>query len=172
MARVVEVPSFALVLLVGSAGSGKSTFARDRFASTEIVSSDHYRGVVRDDETNMEGSADAYELFHLVVDKRLGARRFTVVDATNVRARDRAPLLAKASRHGAPAVAIVLDVDGATCVARNDARGDRPNSRIYVLRQQESLRASLPTLASEGFVAVHVLGASDIAEARVERIGR
>jgi protein phosphatase len=169
---VVEVPSFALVLLVGSSGSGKSTFARDRFAPTEIVSSDHYRGVVRDDETNMEGSADAYEIVHLVVDKRLGARRFTVVDATNVRSRDRVPLLAKASRHGAPAVALVLDVDGATCVARNDARGDRLNSRIYVLRQQEALRASLPTLASEGFAAVHVIGAAEIADAVVTRSGR
>ncbi len=167
--RTLEVPSFSLLLLIGSSGSGKSSFARARFLPTEIVSSDFYRGVVRDDETNMEGSADAYEVFHLVVDKRLAARRFTVVDATNVRARDRAPLLAKAKRSGAPTIGLVLDVDGATCVARNDARGDRPNSRIYVLRQQEAMRASLPTLASEGFAAVHVLAASEIAAIEVRR---
>ncbi|MFO0685901.1 MAG: ATP-binding protein [Sandaracinus sp.] len=167
--RTLEVPSFSLVLLIGSSGSGKSSFARARFRPTEIVSSDHYRGVVRDDETDMEGSADAYEIFHLVVDKRLGARRFTVVDATNVRARDRAPLLARAKRFGAPAIGLVLDVDGPTCVARNDARGDRPNSRIYVLRQQEAMRASLPSLASEGFAAVHVLGASEIDALEIRR---
>lgn len=172
MGRVVEIPSFALLLLVGPAGSGKSTFARARFAPTEIVSSDHYRGVVRDDETNMEGSADAYEVLHLVVDKRLAARRLTVVDATNVRARDRAPLLARAAARSAPAIAVVLDVDGATCVTRNDARGDRPNSRIYVLRQQESLRASMPTLANEGFAAVHVLATDEIADTTIVRSAR
>jgi protein phosphatase len=163
----IELPPFSLVLMIGSSGSGKSTFARTHFARTEIVSSDVLRGVVRDDETNMEASADAFEVMRLIVDKRLGARRLTVVDATNVRARDRAPLLGLARKHGAPIIAIVLDVDGATCLARNEVRPDRPNSRIYVLRQQEALRASLPVLAGEGFAAVHVVSASDVDVRRV-----
>lgn len=169
MSVTLDIPAFSLVLMVGSSGSGKSTFARARFRPTEIVSSDFLRGVVRDDETDMEGSADAFELLRLIVDKRLAAHRFTVVDATNVRARDRAPLAAIARRHHAPLVAIVLDVDGPTCVARNDARPDRPNSHIYVMRQQEALRASLPELAGEGFAQVHVLPLADVADAIVRR---
>jgi protein phosphatase len=117
----------------------------------------------------MEASADAFEVMRLIVDRRLGAHRFTVVDATNVRARDRAPLAVIARRHSAPLVALVLDVDGPTCVARNDARTDRPNSRIYVLRQQEALRASLGELAGEGFAQVHVLEAAAVGSAEITR---
>lgn len=169
MARVIELPPRALVLLVGTSGAGKSSFARGHFAPTQIVSSDFLRGVVRDDETDMDASADAFEVLRLVVDKRLGAGRFTVVDATNVRSRDRAPLIARAKAHGAPLVAIVFDVDAATCIARNDARGDRPNSRVYVMRQRANLERSLEELASEGFVAVHVLPAPSIDDVVVRR---
>ncbi len=169
-ASVIEIPSFSLIVMIGSAGAGKSTFVRNRFGATEIVSSDFLRGVVRDDETNMEASADAFEILRLIVDKRLAARRLTVVDATNVRARDRAPLVAIARRHGAPVVAIVLDVDGPTCVARNDARADRPNSIIYVMRQQDALRASLGGLPNEGYAAVHVLDAAGSVDAEIRRV--
>lgn len=169
MSRTIEIPSFALVLMIGSSGSGKSTFAKARFAGTETVSSDFLRGMVRDDATNMEGSADAFAVMRLLVEKRLGARRLTVVDATNVRARDRAPLIALARQHAAPLIAIVLDVDGATCIARNDARTDRPNSRIYVLRQQEALRATMGELAGEGFAAIHVLDVAAATDVLVTR---
>jgi protein phosphatase len=169
MPRVLPIPARALVLMVGTSGSGKTTFARARFAPTEIVSSDVLRGVVRDDETNMEASADAFAVLRLIVEKRLAARRFTVVDATNVRSRDRAPLIVTARAHGAPLVAIVMDVDAASCVARNEARGDRPNSHIYVMRQHEALRASLVELAPEGFT-VHLLDAAAASDASVTRL--
>jgi protein phosphatase len=165
----IEVPSLCLITLVGSSGAGKTTFARKRFLATEIVSSDALRGVVCDDETNMESSGDAFELLRLIVDKRLGMHRLTVVDATNVRARDRAPLIAIARRRGAPVVAIVLDVDGPTCVARNDARNDRPNSHIYVMRQQDALRASLGQLTGEGFASVHVIDAATASDIVITR---
>jgi protein phosphatase len=169
MPRLLEIPSRALVLMVGTSGSGKSTFVRARFAPTEIVSSDFLRGVVRDDETNMEASGDAFAVLRLIVDKRLGARRLTVVDATNVRSRDRAPLVAMARTYGAPLVAIVMDVDAATCVARNDARGDRPNSHIYVMRQHEALHDSLAQLGPEGFT-VHALDAATASDATIRRV--
>ena len=74
----------SLVLLVGPAGCGKSTFARRHFRPTEVVSSDFFRGLVCDDENNQAASRDAFELLHEVVARRLAWRRFTVVDATNL----------------------------------------------------------------------------------------
>ena len=53
----IDIPDMALVLLVGSSGSGKSTFAAKHFLPTEIVSSDRARGVVCDDETSMAATA-------------------------------------------------------------------------------------------------------------------
>jgi len=37
----VRFPELALVVLVGTSGSGKSTFARRHFKPTEVISSDY-----------------------------------------------------------------------------------------------------------------------------------
>ena len=78
------VPELSLVVLVGVSGSGKSTFAREQFKPTEVISSDFCRGLVADDENDQSATADAFELLHFIVGKRLAAGRLTVVDATNV----------------------------------------------------------------------------------------
>ncbi|MEW5989417.1 MAG: AAA family ATPase, partial [Chloroflexota bacterium] len=46
----IILPEFALVVLIGVSGSGKSTFARAHFRPTEVLSSDYCRGLVSDDE--------------------------------------------------------------------------------------------------------------------------
>ena len=45
----LEIPSMALVMLVGASGAGKSTFAAKHFSPFEVLSSDHYRGVTSND---------------------------------------------------------------------------------------------------------------------------
>ena len=39
----IEIPDFSLIVLIGSTGSGKSTFAAKHFLPTEVVSSDYCR---------------------------------------------------------------------------------------------------------------------------------
>ena len=90
----IEIPDFCLVLLIGASGSGKSTFARAHFKATEIISSDHYRGVVEDDENSMEATNDAFAACQFIAGTRLKRRKLTVIDATNVRAEDRAKFVA------------------------------------------------------------------------------
>ena len=170
----LDVPALSLVVLVGPSGSGKSTFARTKFLPNEVLSSDFFRGMLRNDETNMEATADAFEVLHLVARKRLAAGLLTVIDATNVRPEDRQPLVAMAKSFHAMTVAIVLDVELETCIARNDARPDRQNSRGYVLRQHGNLRRSVgrgsKLLEREGFRYVHVLhGPEEIASAEIRR---
>lgn len=46
----IEIPEFALVLLVGASGMGKSTFAAAHFLPTEVISSDRARAWVADGE--------------------------------------------------------------------------------------------------------------------------
>ena len=90
----IALPHPALVLLVGPTSSGKSTFAAAHFRPTEIVSSDRCRALVCDDENDQSATDAAFEVLHLLVDKRLERMRLTVVDATNVRRRSRGALLA------------------------------------------------------------------------------
>jgi predicted kinase len=44
----VAVPVLSLVVLIGVSGSGKSTFARDHFAPSEVLSCDFFRAIVSD----------------------------------------------------------------------------------------------------------------------------
>src|SRR6476661_8305210 len=90
---VLNIPSRALVLLVGAAGCGKSTFARKHFKSTEIVSSDALRAAVSDDETDQTPSGNAFEALRLITGKRLRRGRLTVIDATSVQRDSRRSLL-------------------------------------------------------------------------------
>jgi ABC-type phosphate transport system ATPase subunit len=95
----IEIPDFALVILIGASGSGKSTFAAKHFKPTEVISSDYCRGLVSDDETDQSISADAFDLVRAIAEKRLKHRKLTVIDATNVRASDRCACHRTRSRH-------------------------------------------------------------------------
>src|ERR1700761_1256649 len=147
----IEIPDFALVVLIGATGSGKSTFARKHFLPTEILSSDHYRGVVSDDENEQGVSADAFDLVRAVGDKRLKHRKLTVIDATNVRAADRKGWIELARRWHALPVAIVIDPGIDVCIERNRHRADRPFGAGVVQRMVSEIRRGLRGLQREGF---------------------
>ncbi|WP_437746217.1 polynucleotide kinase-phosphatase [Sorangium sp. So ce302] len=164
------VPSLSLVVLIGASGSGKSTFARAHFKPTEILSSDYYRGVVSDDENDQAASGAAFEVLHFIAGKRLASGRLAVVDATNVQADARRPLVALAREHHVLPVAIVLDMPEKLCHARNAGRPDRQFGPHVVRGQSRELRRSLKELRREGFRYVHVLSSpEEVAAATIER---
>lgn len=154
----------ALVVLIGPAGCGKSTWAGARFRDTEVVSSDRCRALVSDDPGDAAASADAFFLMHAIVRMRLKRGRLTVADATNVRPGKRAELLAIASAYRRPAVAVVFDLPVRVCVERNAGRADRVVPVAGVRAHAATLRASLPGLAEEGFAAVHLLDSPERAD--------
>ena len=153
----LTIPELSLVVLIGPSGSGKSTFARRHFKPTEILSSDFFRAMVCDDETNQAVSAPAFELLHLACAKRLELGRLTVIDATNVRPEARKPLLELARRYHVLPVAVVLNLPGELCHERNRLRPDRQFGAHVVRGHCQSLRQSLARLRDEGFRGVHVL---------------
>ncbi|WP_420811342.1 AAA family ATPase [Candidatus Frankia nodulisporulans] len=158
-----------LVVLVGVSGSGKSTFARAHFRSTQVLSSDVCRGLVADDENDQSATPDAFDVLHYIAGKRLAAGRLTVVDATNVQSKARASLVHVAREHDVLPVAIVLDLPERVCVARNAERADRAFGPAVIRRQAADLRRSLRGLAREGFRRVHVLHSVDeVAGATIE----
>lgn len=160
-----------MVLLIGVAASGKSTFARRHFAPTEILSSDALRAVITDDPHAQSATDDAFELLHRILAMRLRRGRLTVVDATNVEPWARAELRAVARRHRRPSVALVLDVPLEVALARNLARHEPRPPAAAIRRQHRWLADTLAELPSEGYVAVHHLRTpADIDAARIERL--
>lgn len=166
---LLHVPDPSLVVLVGAAGAGKSTFAARHFPADAVLSSDALRGVVAGDETDQRATRAAFSILHRELGRRLAAGRLTVVDATNVTSYARRGLIRRAAAANVPAIAIVFDLDPALVAMRNAGRPGRIVPSDAVERQQRELAASLRRgLEGEGFAAVHLL--RDAAEVDAVRI--
>ncbi|MDQ6793909.1 MAG: AAA family ATPase [Chloroflexota bacterium] len=153
------VPDPSLVVLVGPAGTGKSTFAAVQFAPDEILSSDAFRARVGRDEADQGATSRAFALLHRELERRLGARLLTVVDATNVEGRARHALLRQANAARLPAVAIVFDLPPGLVLARNAARATRVVDAAVVKMHLSLLRTAIDQgrLENEGFERVYRL---------------
>ena len=145
----VNVPSSALVVLIGAAGSGKSTFAQKNFPLEAIVASDAIRREPRGRPRN-----DVFDELHAVVHRRLGAGQLTVVDATNTDWMRRSELIRSARQFKRPAVAIVFALPLESCLTHNAARPEAV-PRHTVKRQSEAIAQDLDRLDLEGFSPVY-----------------
>jgi predicted kinase len=110
------------------------------------------RCAVSDDAGCQEATGDAVDVLHLVLERRMARRVFTVVDATNVSRESRQPLVAAAKRHNMPAIAVIVATPADVCVAR---QGPRPANRTVpedtVRAQHQVMVHSHQSLRAEGF---------------------
>lgn len=153
----IRLPELSLVVLIGVSGSGKSSFASQHFGKHEVVSSDECRGIVSNDENDLDATNDAFELLHYIVGKRLKNGLLTVVDATNVQSSSRKQLIQLAREYHTIPVAIALDIPQEICAARNVLRSDRNFGNYVIRRQSQQLKRSLKGLKREGFRNIYVL---------------
>jgi predicted kinase len=127
------------VILIGLPASGKSTFYRERFAAThDLVSKDAMRN-------NRQPQHRQEQL----IEAALAAGRSVVVDNTNPRTVDRAPIVAIARRFGADVAGYYFPTEAQVALRRNRARQGRdrvPDVAIFVAGK----RLEPPTYA-EGF---------------------
>ncbi len=167
----LEIPEQAVVVLIGPSGAGKSTWARTHFRSTEILSSDACRALVSDNENDQESTADAFDLLHRILEKRLARGRLTVIDATNVRAEDRKVYVSIARAYHVLPVAVVFNLPEHICHQRNQKRPDRDFGPHVVRRHRREMRQGLSKLNSEGFRRVWTFASEeDVVGSTVQRM--
>jgi protein phosphatase len=157
----------SLVVLCGIAGCGKSTFAAKHFLPTQIVSSDECRARICDDANNQQVTGHAFELWRLIIRKRLALARLTVADATNLEHGDRRWLVKAAHYYNRPCAAMLFDIPLEICLSRNANRA-RVVPEEAVIRQHQFFQESLKSVRQEGFDAVYVINESDQALVSVE----
>jgi|SRR5687768_5492564 len=126
------------VILIGLPASGKSTFVGERFAATHaLVSKDAMRN--RQPQRRQEQ----------LIAEALAAGRSVVVDNTNPRVADRAPIIAIARRFGADVAGYFFPTEAQVALRRNRARQGRdrvPDVAVFVAKK----RLEPPTYG-EGF---------------------
>jgi predicted kinase len=144
---VSETPSSPEVaILVGLPGSGKTSFVRARLAGHAHVSKDL-----------MRSTRDRNSRQLALVAQALAAGQSVVVDNTNLRSADRAPLIAAARAAGAKAVGYFFNAAAKECLARNRSREGKarvPDVAIHIARARLE-----PPTREEGFDALFIVTA-------------
>jgi protein phosphatase len=167
---LIEIPDPSLILLIGSSGAGKSTFAARHFMETEVVSSDRCRALICDDESDQNVNRAVFSLLHHIIRARSSSRRTTVVDATNLEFRSRRSLLRIAVQYRLPAVAIAFKLSLETCLRQNRSRLERQVYEEVLARHSRLFDEALRSLNSEGFDRIYLLDEMNVGDARVERV--
>jgi alkanesulfonate monooxygenase SsuD/methylene tetrahydromethanopterin reductase-like flavin-dependent oxidoreductase (luciferase family)/predicted kinase len=153
------LPDPALVVLIGAAGAGKSTWALERYRRAEVVSSDDLRGVVGSGPADLDASADAFDLLERIVAARLSRGLATVVDTLGLDAERRIAWRDAARAAGLPAVAVLVDTPGDECRRRNALR-DRPVPASVLNEQVRRAAAVRDGLHSEGWDHLEIVSAA------------
>src|SRR6266852_4894026 len=158
--QIIKFPYKTLLVLCGPAGSGKSTFAAQRFPATTIVSSDNCRAMICDDENNQKVNRDTFELFHLIIQKRLSLGRFTVADSTALQPDARRKLRALSRQFGYNGCLLIFNIPPEVCRERNKSRQRLVEDKVIPYHTGLLQRALLDA-PLEGWEQVHVLGEQD-----------
>jgi predicted kinase len=159
--HIITVPRRTLLVLCGPAGSGKSTFAAQRFAATTIVSSDYCRAMICDDENNQMVNRETFEVFHLIIQKRLLLGRFTVADSTALQPDARRKLRDLSRYFGYFGCLLIFNIPPGICLERNKSRHRLVEERV-IPYHADLLQRTILDAPKEGWEQIHVLGEQDM----------
>jgi alkanesulfonate monooxygenase SsuD/methylene tetrahydromethanopterin reductase-like flavin-dependent oxidoreductase (luciferase family)/predicted kinase len=147
---VGEVPDPALIVLIGPSGSGKSSWAEQRYRQEEIVSSDRLRALVGSGEHDLDASETAFDILDRIVAARVGRHLTAVVDTIGFDTARRHRHRQVASEAGMPAVAVLFETPENLCRTRNRMR-QRPVPAAVLTGQFRRLREVRAELEKEGW---------------------
>ncbi len=153
---LIKIPASSLVVLCGPAGCGKSTFARKNFKPTQIVSTDHCRAMVSDDESNISSSYRAFKVFRCIIEQRLALGRLTVADSTALTRKARRELLEMGRAYDFQIIILVFNIPLETCIKRNLSRSRVVSEKVLASHSRQ-LKKTLEEIKREGFDGIHIL---------------
>jgi alkanesulfonate monooxygenase SsuD/methylene tetrahydromethanopterin reductase-like flavin-dependent oxidoreductase (luciferase family)/predicted kinase len=141
----------SLIVLIGPAGAGKSTWAHTMFPHGSVVSTDALRALVGDGEADQRANRDMFAVLDAVIVARVRRSLTTVIDSTALEPERRALYVELATRFGVPLVAVVFRASLATCLAQNAQRKRHVPPDIIRTQMTMAKTVTTETLMAEGF---------------------
>jgi predicted kinase len=160
MTRAIQISTRTLIVLCGTAGAGKSTFAGQHFGPTQVVSSDSCRALICDGDRSQNVDPDIFDLFHFLIQKRLKLGRLTVADSTALYDFARRRLLDLAHDADYHTCLLVFNVPRAVCLQRDQQR-PRHVGEAEIFTQDVLLQEALQHIHREPWEQIHVLSETD-----------
>lgn len=106
-----KIPDKSLILMVGVAGSSKSTLAQNAFNNNAlIVSSDECRKEICGNEEDQSVTKEAFELFYKKIEEGIIKGKQVVADATNLDKFARERLYSIANNYNIPVYALIFNI--------------------------------------------------------------
>jgi alkanesulfonate monooxygenase SsuD/methylene tetrahydromethanopterin reductase-like flavin-dependent oxidoreductase (luciferase family)/predicted kinase len=162
------VPDPAVVVLAGAAGSGKSTWATERFRSAEIVSSDALRAAVGSGPSDLDASVEAFALLDQIVAARTKRSLMTVIDTLGLDPQRRSDYRRLARAAGLPAVLVIMNTAAALCRGRNRRR-DRPVPAPVLSDQLRKINRLIDSAEEEGWDQILIIDQDTAAEPSIDQ---
>jgi len=107
---LLQIPDFSLLLLIGNPSCDKSTFVQRHFQAHEILSLESCCRLITDEQVeDARVTQEASQLLKLLVEKRLAAGQFTVIDAPLLSLQQRQPFVALARQYHTWPIALVFE---------------------------------------------------------------
>jgi alkanesulfonate monooxygenase SsuD/methylene tetrahydromethanopterin reductase-like flavin-dependent oxidoreductase (luciferase family)/predicted kinase len=163
-----RLPDPAVVVLAGAAGSGKSTWAAERFRSAEIVSSDALRAAVGSGPSDLDASVEAFSLLDQIVAARTKRSLMTVIDTLGLDPQRRSDYRRLARAAGLPAVLVIIDTAAALCRERNRRR-DRPVPAPVLSDQLRKINRLIDSADEEGWDQILIVDQDTAAEPSIDQ---
>ncbi|MFE9096526.1 AAA family ATPase [Streptomyces sp. NPDC007264] len=153
-----SLPGPVLVVLLGAAGSGKSTVAAE-WPAGSVLELSALRQMICDDAVDPGATEEAVYALGTILEGRLARGLTTVVDAdASTDPAVRARFLEMAERYAIPAAVFVMTTPLELCLERNARRPPRCRVPEEIVREQyaQAIDAT-PGLRAEGFDHVEAL---------------
>ena len=118
-----KIPDNAVVLLIGIAGTGKTTLAKRVFGDTSvIVSSDQCRKEISGSEQDQSVNQEAFKLFYKKIEEGILNEKRVIADATNLEKFSREKIYKIARRHIVTIYALVFNFPIEMIKEQNEGR--------------------------------------------------
>lgn len=144
-----------LYIMIGPAGSGKSTFARENFPAAQILSTDAIRKALFGDEADQQNGAEVFRQAYATIRRRLKAGISVVFDATNTTDAARKEVLSRVKDIDCRKVAIYMNTPLEICKARNAERSRVVPDTVIEKQHKAMMKWSteIPALFDEIIIA-------------------